>query len=147
MINPECSFCDHEALQDRIVYFGSTILTIVSRPWFRPNHLLIIPKEHRKTASELTLEEDAEIANEVKILLPIISTDDGTIHFQKSSPKQVGNGIAMEHVHHHIYPILPSDSDTLVPAPRVAQDFYVPTDDEITSTIIKVQQARADQFK
>lgn len=147
MTNPECAFCDHDALQDRVVYFGKSILTIVSRPWYRQNHLLVIPKQHRTTVGELTQEEDTEITDEIKTLLPIIDNGDGTMHFQKTRPSHAGNGITMSHIHHHIYPILPADKNILVPAPQVTSDFHMPTTQETEAAVLYVQRERAKLFE
>lgn len=148
-VERDCAFCDYNSadIRKRTVYFGTNILAIVSRPWFRENHLLVLPKQHRKSIAELDADEKSEMMDELDFLSTTVGTEFGYMVFQKHRPQHAPNGITMEHLHFHVYPILATDT-ALVPAPTVG-DFSPqhPTDDEIESTKRIVQDERAKRYR
>lgn len=132
-----CAFCTPEQLQERIVRIGEQIISFVSKPAYRPGQTLVIPKRHVESVGELTAEETVEIMREIGRIGSLLDLGYGREMHQKSAPQQVGNGIAMAHLHFHVVPKHADDGVFSVPA--TFGDFYTPSDAEIAHYVQKLQ--------
>ncbi len=136
MKSPEvCAFCDHQSLEERTIANGRHILSIVSRPRFRPGHSLVIPRRHIETLAELNEQESLEMMKEIGRLSLLLDRGFGSGVMQKYQPRQLENGIKVNHLHVHVFPRY-SEEDVLfpVPVPNSFEGFHQPTAEEIAHT-------------
>lgn len=132
MTTLECAFCDPEHLAWRTIRTGELCMSIVSGPWFRPGHCLVIPKRHIVKSSELEPSEAAEIMMELGRLSLRLDEGYGTGIMQKYQPKQAENGIKVNHLHFHVFPRHEVETGLFpVPEPNSFDGFYTPTEEEV----------------
>ncbi len=136
MSNPECAFCDTDIQEERRIRIGRHFFSIISKPWFRPGHSLVIPKRHVTTIAELWPKESAEIMTEIGRLSLLLDQGHGTGMMQKYQPMQNENGIKMNHAHFHVFGRLATEENLFpVPEPNNFDGFYDPSPEEIASIV------------
>lgn len=132
-----CAFCSPEQLQERVIRLGELVVSFLSKPAYRPGQTLVIPRRHVKSIEELTDPEIVAVMREVGRVGKILNLSYGWESHQKVAPQQVGNGIAMEHMHYHVVP--KHESDEVFAVPESLEAFYIPTDKEIAYYVHKLQ--------
>ena len=136
----ECAFCDDNIDNERRIRIGRHFFSIVSKPWFRPGHSLVIPKRHITTIAELWPKESAEIMNEIGRLSLLLDHGHGSGMMQKYQPEQNENGIKMTHLHFHVFGRLENEENLFpTPEPNNFEGFYSPTPDEISTFANKLK--------
>ncbi len=103
----ECRFCNLENTEkQRVLSVHDYCLVIFSNPRLMPGHLLVIPKRHVLSLSELTDVERGELFNvtieyQEKILKHLASGCDIKQH---NRPFLKENDLKVDHVHIHLQP-------------------------------------------
>jgi ATP adenylyltransferase len=135
----ECVFCEPSDLEERIIRRGRHCLSIVSNPWFRAGHSLVIPERHIATIAELRPDESVAIMAEIGRISLILDDGFGTGLMQKYQPLQSENGIKVNHLHFHIFP-RQKDEENLFPAPEPNsfRGFSAPSSADIQEYVQKL---------
>ncbi len=103
-----CTFCDLQVgkVLNRIIEETSDTLIFLSNPCKMPGHLLVVPKRHVETLSELTDEELMHVMKQVaeyqnKIIERITPGCDVRQHYQ---PYVADSEFKVSHLHFHLQP-------------------------------------------
>lgn len=126
----DCNFCHIDETQsDKIVNRGKGFISFFSNPRFRRNHLLVIPEYHYTDPYDIDADLLGKIVREAESIAHVIDYGYGTVVTQKSQPRQIENGIKMDHVHFHVWPRTKQDEKNgiVIPAPQSFDDFYRPS--------------------
>jgi diadenosine tetraphosphate (Ap4A) HIT family hydrolase len=137
-----CTFCDPAKVGDRIIYDEDPdFYSFISDPWFRPDHCLIVPREHADEMYEIPERVLGKMMAEAALLAHAISTDGtGTFITQKFQPRKEEGRIKQNHVHVHGWRRLESDSEdvpfiTPVTFERNTEGgFWFPSDEEVVAS-------------
>ncbi len=134
---PNCAFCDHQSIEDRVIRIVNTCLSLASSPWYRPDHALVIPKRHIEHVFELSDKERDEYYQEIGRLARRMADPNypNSVGYQimvKNQPDQPENGIKMNHLHTHVFPR--QLDDELIAGPRSFADMYPPSLQDIAFT-------------
>lgn len=95
-----CPFC---ASEDRRFFENKTAYVTYALAPYHKHHLLIIPKEHRKSFLHLSPEEHGDIqdlAQKSSRLLRYLGYEDFTLMVREG----MGSGKSVEHLHYHFIP-------------------------------------------
>ena len=131
-----CPFCETDVFAGRIIRESELMVSIVSRPWFREGHSLVIPRRHIVQVGELAIEEAGEVMVELGRLSFALDQGYGTGIAQKYQPLQPQNGIKVNHLHFHVFPRIAQESGLFpVPEPNDFSAFTKPDDNEMMATL------------
>jgi diadenosine tetraphosphate (Ap4A) HIT family hydrolase len=95
-----CPFCASD--DRRLIENGTAYVTYALAPYHK-HHLLIIPKEHKKSFLHLSPEEHIDIQDltqKSSRLLRYLGYEDFTLMVREG----MGNGKSVEHLHYHFIP-------------------------------------------
>jgi histidine triad (HIT) family protein len=125
----DCPFCDH---YNRVILdSGFCFLTYALAPYHK-HHLLIIPKRHVESISELSKDEEASISSleqKAAEILKNIGHESVSILVREGNDKNK----SVNHVHFHVIPdIRIGDMD------HYGQERRIMTDSEITETVEEI---------
>jgi len=65
MQKENCPFCNKENLMSRTIREDEWCISVISSPWFRTGHCLVIPRRHLTTIDELNGNEIGAIMKEL----------------------------------------------------------------------------------
>ena len=137
----ECVFCQaHTACEDEsnfIVHRGENVFVMLNLYPYTTGHLLILPYLHESTLEALNRETQVEIMELVTKSLEILRSEyqPGGFNVGVNLGEAAGAGIP-EHVHWHVVPRWPSDTNFLS---SVGETRIIPED--LTSTYDRVFKA------
>lgn len=137
-------FCDPSKLKERIIWDeDEDILSFVSDPWFRPDHCLVIPRQHANELYEVNDKVLTKMFAEAAILGHVVSELNGgygSVITQKFQPRREEGRIKQNHVHVHAWPRYESDTEEVpfpVPTSLGTEDpngFKFPSEEEIIAS-------------
>ncbi len=146
-------FCDPAKFESRIIYDeDEDIVSFISEPWFRPDHCLVIPRQHANELYEIPDRVLAKMFAEAAILGHVVSTDNGgygSVITQKFQPRREEGRIKQNHVHVHAWPRYESDTEEVpfpVPTSLGKDDpngFKFPSEQEILASRDRVRALSA----
>ena len=112
-------------------------MSFASVPQFRPGHVLVVPRRHIESASELLPEESAALMAEIGRLSALLDEGFGYGMMQKFQPTQAENGIKMNHMHVHLFPRQEHEAQLFpTPTPNNFDGFYQP-DPAATAALVE----------
>jgi diadenosine tetraphosphate (Ap4A) HIT family hydrolase len=133
-------FCDRQSLEWRTIRSNQHFVSLVSKPWFRRGHCLVIPARHITSPAELNAEEAVAIMVELGRLSALLDEGYGTGIMQKFQPLQSENGIKVNHLHFHAFPRLEVEQGLFpTPSPNSFDGFITPSDDEVTTLAVRLR--------
>ncbi len=134
-----CVFCNPSTQVERLFRTGEYSFSIISKPWFREGHCVVIPKRHIITISELRDGEASEIMKELGRLSNLLDQGFGAGVMQKYQPTQAENGIKVNHLHFHVFPRLQSEEMLFpVPLPNTFNGFTTPGPNAIAALMARL---------
>jgi len=138
-----CPFCDTQNLASRLIRANQWCISLVSSPWFRPHHCLVIPRRHITRVAELEGSEAQAIMIELGHLAQQLDVGFGSGIMQKYQPLQAENGIKVHHLHFHVFPRHGQESGLFpTPMPNSFAGFATPTDTEAQRLIAYLTSAK-----
>lgn len=141
MSGENCVFCNLEGFKERVIFSDELVTSLVSKPWFRTGHVLVIPNRHMVTLDELCDDERVGIMQELGRLLVLLDEGFGTGIMQKYQPLQTENGIKVNHLHFHIFPREENEDNLFpTPTPNSFDGFWDPTPDKIMQTVVRLRK-------
>lgn len=134
-----CAFCDKSELDWRTIRSEKLFTSFVSSPWFRENHVLVIPNRHVMTIDELDDGEGAAIMKEIGRLGAALDTGFGSGVMQKYQPLQTENGIKVSHLHFHVFPRTKEEEHLFpTPIPNSFDGFITPQTQDVLALIAQL---------
>lgn len=138
-MSKECVFCEPSDMEKRVIRYRRYFFSVVSNPWFRAGHSLVIPERHITTIAELHPDESAAIMAEIGRLSLLLDDGHGTGLMQKYQPLQTQNGIKVNHLHFHVFPRQKDEEHLFpVPEPNSFKGFNTPSDADIEAYVQKL---------
>lgn len=148
-----CDFCEPtDEMMRRMIRDernGGLGYSIVSRPAFRPFHVLVIPAGHAADLHELRAarEQWEFVGEEIARLALALANLEGSAGYQrmqKSLRPGKGAEFSRTHYHEHVVPFMEDEEGTFVmPNPNTPEGFYYPTDDEIQKIVNVLRYERS----
>lgn len=131
-----CVFCSMPDMEWRTIKSDDLMTSVVSFPWFREGHALVIPNRHIDTIDQLTDEESVAVMKELGRLSTKLDQGYGTGIMQKYQPLQLENGIKVNHLHFHVFPRSKNEIGLFpVPEPNTFDGFTKPDRDVIIAIV------------
>ncbi|MFZ1627150.1 MAG: HIT family protein [Candidatus Moraniibacteriota bacterium] len=127
-----CPFC---ASDDRRLIENKTAYVTYALAPYHKHHLLIIPKEHRKSFLHLSPEEHIDIqdlAQKSARLLRYLGYEDFTLMVREG----IVSGISLDHLHYHFIPNV-----RLADLDHANGVRNVMSDDEVRSLVVELRNA------
>lgn len=124
-----CNFCNpNDEMRARTIKRGRDFISLASRPFYRPDHVLVIPTDHYEHMSDVPEDTLGRMMGEAALLETYVDKGYGAIMAQKFQPLRAENSIKMNHVHIHVWPRTWRDEEqgVLIPAPQSFRDFVGP---------------------
>lgn len=102
------AFCRADVVDRQRVFEGRSLRILLDHAPITPGHLLIVPKEHRTTAEELSGEEAAELPELLRKAKGYFEAKHGTSEYILLEKNGKSAGQTVPHVHFHAIPMVPT---------------------------------------
>ncbi len=137
----ECPFChiESENISPRVIKLGQFSYSIVSSPWIRSGHCLVIPRRHITNIAELIDPEAIEIYRELGRIGSLVDAGFGNEVRQKYAPMTPDGEIKHSHLHFHVIPRNRGDGVFIQLPENSSTDFIKPSIDEIKACLATTQ--------
>ncbi len=117
-MNKLCTFCTNPEVKDRIVYENDLVMVFPTHAPIVPGHLLISPKRHVVTQSEVTDEEGKALLDTLKLLKPALTKSFNAEGFNVAWNEGELSGQSVPHLHIHLLPRKEGDKGVVGYEPR-----------------------------